>query len=119
MTYPESWEIPRWHADFGDPAVEVELLRAFCVSARETFPRLKTTLCAIEEGYLNVDVSIEDTKIAELYVVSDKGRQRIAIFGWNGEPESDENYFEEHERGLKILARLIKYSDDNGGSVKQ
>ena len=51
MTYPESWEIPRWHADFGDPAVEVELLRAFCVSARETFPRLKTTLCAIEEGY--------------------------------------------------------------------
>lgn len=107
-TNPSTWGIPTWHPDFGNPAVEVEMLRAFCIKAIEKFPSLTMALMAPEEGYLNVEVKIDGQKIAEIHIVSDDDSQRFGIFGFVGAHENDEQYFFEHDRGLELLESMLK-----------
>ena len=107
-THPNTWEVPTWHPDFGDPEIEIEMLRGFCVKAIQFFPNLTTDLVTPEEGYLNVDVFDDSKKIAELHVVVDDEKRRFGLFGFDGEEETEELYFLEHDQGLKELSKLLK-----------
>lgn len=107
MTNPINWKSPTWHPDFGNPAVEVEMLRAFCIKAIEKFPNLTTALLIPEEGYLHVEVNKLGKKLAEIHIVPDEANQRFGIFGFDGEDEVGEQYFSEHDEGLWILETML------------
>ncbi len=107
-TNPINWEAPTWHPDFGNPTVEVEMLRAFCIKAIERFPNLTTALLTPEEGYLHVEVNKSSKKLAEIHIVSDEANQRFGIFGFDGGDESGEQYFLENDEGLRILEKMLR-----------
>ncbi len=107
-TNPSEWQIPTWHPDWGNPAIEVGMLREFCVKAIEQFPNLSMELSTFEEGYLNVDVSRDGQKVAEIYIVSGNENRSFAIFGFDGEKEADEQYFSEYAQGLMMLEEMLK-----------
>ena len=106
-TNPTDWETPTWHPDFGNPDLEVGMLRAFCIKAIEIFPNSTMTLMTPEEGYLHVEVKKLDKKLAEIHIVSDGDNQRFGVFGFDGEDETGEQYFSEHEEGLGILETML------------
>ncbi len=103
----DSWEIPTWHQDFGDPAIEIEMLRDFCNEAFNVIPNLTTMLCTPEEGYLYVKVLSNNEKISELYVVSGKEGKRFALYGFQGETETGEHYFTEYGKGIQCLKGMV------------
>lgn len=107
-TNPDTWETPTWYPDFRNLAVEIAMLRAFCIKAIEKFPSLTMALRTPEEGYLNVDVEHEGKKLAEIHIVSDEDKHRFAIFGFDSEHERDEQYFLEHDKGLEILETMLR-----------
>ncbi len=107
MMTPDTWVIPCWHQDFGDPIVEVEMLRIFCRRAIRRFPQISTKLSAPEDGYLNVDVIVGNNKIAEIHIIPKNGDKQFGLFCFEGEKETKEVYFTEHEKGLRELEEML------------
>lgn len=106
---PRTWKVPVWHPDFGDPKVEVDMLRKFCLGLIEAIPDLRAEIVFPEEGYLNVDISREDgRKIAEVHVVADDDRQKFALFGFDESVETGlEHYFSDLSDGIELVSSMI------------
>jgi len=103
---PNSWIAPKWEKDFGDPLVELKMLKAFCLILNNYDPKYKYLLDTYEEGYMNVEIFMQrevDEKIAELNVVEGIGsnsNKRFAVFFIDSNLENDEIYFESPADGL-------------------
>lgn len=100
----EKWAIPKWHADFGDPIIEFNLLKGFCSVLLIRYSSIVVKLDCYEEGYMNVDI-FSDTKkkIAELHVADTEECSYGLFFTTDGE----EFYFRDKDEGIRFLSRYM------------
>jgi hypothetical protein len=84
---PEQWIPPRWHPDFGDPAVELEQLRSLAICVPRALPNAQVSLEVPEPGLMALRLSLPDGHLAEVHSVpglaSGDGR-RFAVFVFPG-----------------------------------
>jgi hypothetical protein len=68
---PRTWLVPsgEWHPDF-DPAVEVEMLRAFATRLIGRHPQYGVRLVVTEPGYMHVDVIRTGKVIASVLIAA-------------------------------------------------
>ena len=99
----DDWAAPDWHPDYGDPELELELLRTFCRAARSKAPDLEFLLRSFEAGGLCVDIKNGGDTIAELYV-SDAGDALLSLFVVDDRDEcTAELAFTDFEKGIAFL----------------
>ena len=104
----ESWKVADWHPDWGDSQVELEMLRSFCKRLVCEFSEVNVTLVDVEEGYIKVDIFLNEKKIAELYVVESEGKKMYALFDEDGGPEIPELRFDRFEDGFDWIKLFVK-----------
>lgn len=102
---PIEWSNPEWHSDFGNPEKEIELLKVFCSEAFQVFEALSTNLVSPEEGLLFVEIFLSNNKVAELYIVEERGGKKYSLFTFNKNKETGEYYFNKVSDGIKLLSK--------------
>ena len=80
----ESWNAPKWHQDFGDPNLELNILKEACLKLFELEPMLEFELDCYEEGYMNVNVLLRSNEFFEVHVI-DKDEKRVGLYFNNGD----------------------------------
>lgn len=100
----DSWKVPKWHPDYGDPDFEFLLLKSFSENASNAFPTLTFELDSFEEGYICVYIKHADVKIAELQVTEVTINQ-LGLFSGRG--EEDEMHFIDFSKGISFLSKLF------------
>lgn len=83
-----NWSAPNWHSDFGNPEIELLLLKKASLFLLEINNDLSFRLDCYEEGYMMVEIENKSVILGELYVV-DVTKNKIGLFKTNGE----EKYF--------------------------
>jgi hypothetical protein len=106
--HPSDWVIPSWHEDFGDPKVEVEMLRSLCVALLRACPSLDMRLVTPEEGYVTLSLFLADRQLGELHVVDGDPRKRYVLFTIVAGIETDEIYFQTVEEGVETIGKLLQ-----------
>lgn len=106
---PSTWTAPTWHADWGDPQPELEMLRRFAEELLAKLPDYEVFLDCFEEGYMCVQVTKNGAEIAEVHVVqgdptSDKRSYGLFMLV---ESKEDELYFERPEEMVDELRRIV------------
>lgn len=92
---PEDWKAPQWHADYGDPCVEIERLRSLAIAIRNAMPEVKFTLEVPEPGIVELTAILTNGSPAKLLSVSStrsRESDRYAIFLYPDSPEEIEEY---------------------------
>ncbi|MDW7690249.1 hypothetical protein R9C00_24205 [Flammeovirgaceae bacterium SG7u.111] len=100
MTSPNinSWKVPEWHTDFGDPYLEFSLLKEIAVFIKKNFKRLDVYLeCIEEDGYLNLEVYKDANKKGEIYANQDGSRFKISAFIFTENDEIECHTFDVEE----------------------
>lgn len=113
---PQSWHPPRWHADHGDPAIELDHLRSFAVKLLSAVPTATATLEVPEPGLMDVRVELARGMVAEVYSVpslEDEGQRRFAIFLCPDTAGESEVYAESAEDASRLFA-LLSLSPQDG-----
>ncbi len=64
----ESWKSPKWHKDFGNPTLELSLLKKISLEILSLESAYDFELDCYEEGYMNVNVSVDDRTFVEIHV---------------------------------------------------
>jgi hypothetical protein len=77
---PEDWKLPAGWQPLREGEWEFEQLRRFAVALLRRDPSFGVELDAFEDGYLKVDVSQRGSKIGEVFVNRDAGKQASAVF---------------------------------------
>ena len=80
----KSWEVPIWHSHFGNPAVELSLLKSLCLYISSINSNFEFELDCFEEGYMNVAVLRNQQPFLELNIV-DVESNKIGLFFENGQ----------------------------------
>jgi len=100
-----SWKAPTWHPDFGDPAVEFDMLIDFCRKLLSIDNQFNLKLDTPEDGYINVDIFDQDgNKYGELYIVDDEDNKKYGLF-YDMNTDEKEVYFDSIEEGLSYLRK--------------
>ena len=101
---PTHWKAPIWHADWGDPSLELEPLRALALKLlRGT--KVTVTLETPEPGMLYLRGSFSDGRGLEIHSVASiehGGSRRFAVFMKAGAEET-EDYFDSLEEAAAFL----------------
>ena len=82
------WVTPIWHPDFGNPEIELSILKKTCIFIQSFNNDLTFFLDCYEDGYKCIEIKNKDKLLGELHVV-DSSTYRIGFFNTNG----DELYF--------------------------
>jgi hypothetical protein len=104
-THPAYWKAPQWHPDFGEPEIELRLLRAFSAQFLERFPEGGVELINVEEGYMHVELFVSGQMIGEVHIVqrgTGKPGRWYGVFLSQGKQE--EQYFTAAKEGLDFIA---------------
>jgi hypothetical protein len=112
--HPKLWDSPRWHADHGDPGIELEHLRAFALKLLSSVPSATISLEIPEPGLMDVRVELPRGLAAEIHSVpslEDQGHRRLAVFGC---PETA-NEFEVYAESVDDAANLFAVLSDGTG----
>jgi self-protective colicin-like immunity protein len=104
-----NWVSPRWHRDFGDPDVELQMLKAFCMALYDRCPDCELSLDCHEEGYMSVSISRNGIKSAELHVVRGKDALRYGLFRDGGENEKRVLFRRNSSRDCASLTRVRQH----------
>lgn len=99
----DKWMAPQWHPDFGDPKVELEMLRA---AARELMTRDETfavELDCFEEGYMKLKLIRGGSAVADIYIVTPGDKRLWGVF-MHG-PSGDESYHEDVASCVEAVLR--------------
>lgn len=94
---PEYWQPPDWHADYGNPAEELEELHSLAIALSVASPNVTITLENPEPGLIELRVEFPDGVTAEIHSIpstQDKGRRRFAIFVSPDSQDEIEQYSE-------------------------
>ena len=103
---PETWTAPLWHPDFGDPTKELRKLRTVSSGILEKTRGIQVRLNCAEEGYMSVEVTKDQTMIAEIHIVnSDCEKQLYGVFVETGDAD-DEVYFEDFNEVVRHISRI-------------
>jgi hypothetical protein len=103
---PCDWELPHWHADFGDPISEFGPLKAFACHLISVEPRTTLGLKTPEPGLLYVLGFLPNGKIFEVYSVPSPGKvksRRLAVFANPDTAEEVERYFDALEDAVAFI----------------
>jgi len=99
------WKVPAWHADFGDPVVEFEMLTTFCQKLLSVTSKYSFKLDTYEEGYMNVDIyKVNGEKYGELMIVDEDGVKKYGFF-YDLENNEKEAYFDSVDEGLNYFPK--------------
>lgn len=110
-----AWVSPQWHSDWGDPATELDLLKAACVELVRSSQQWELSLCCVEEGYMNVSLRFGDAEIGELMIVDRDKKQRYGVFLTKHiEDLPDEAYFDSGDEVVEFLTQAIGKAGSNG-----
>lgn len=80
----QNWKAPKWHEDFGNPVIELELLKELCRFIIAENSDYNLELDCFEDGYMQVNMFLGTTKKFDLQVV-DSTLPKIGLFGANGD----------------------------------
>ncbi len=78
------WTSPKWHVDFGNPELEIDLLRSLCLKINELGFDLTFELDCYEEGYMAVKVFDHKKPYFDIQVVSVEDH-KFGLFFENGD----------------------------------
>ncbi|QDT44762.1 hypothetical protein Pan241w_48780 [Gimesia alba] len=111
MTFsdPKTWCVPNdWHADWQQNAVsELEALKSFSIAILKQWPELVCELDLIEEGYLKVDLSRNDLKLAEIYANVEKMGVVFSLYIPIDQPNEQEHHFRVVAEGIELLQEIV------------
>lgn len=99
---PNEWKIPVWHKDFGDPRIELNLLKQFCNKLLQSNNSYSIELDCFEEGYMKVDIYKKSIKYGEVYITELNGKKQYGLFITKNNDE-EEIYFSDITDGLKYF----------------
>jgi len=117
--HPGDWRASRWHPDFGDPEVELRLLRAFAMQFLKCFPDGGVELIHVEEGYMHVDLFLAGHPIGEVHIVergAGKPGRWYGLFLSGG--KQAEKYFSSAKEGVDFIASASRKRRGNGRARK-
>lgn len=101
-----SWIVPTWGEDFGDPTVEFDMLINFCRKLLSINNEFNLKLDTPEDGYMNVDIFDKNgKKYGELYVVDGERSQKQFGLFYDMNDDEKEVYFSDIEEGLNYLLK--------------
>ena len=92
---PRHWTAPSWHADFGDPKLELEHLKKFALALFALSPNITITLETPERGLMDLEIQLADGSVAEVYsipCVDQPDERRFAMHLAPGTPQEKEGY---------------------------
>jgi hypothetical protein len=92
---PRRWTAPNWHADFGDPKLELEHLKTFALALLALSPNIAVTLETPESGLMDLEIRLADGSVAEVYsipCVDQPDERRFAMYLAPGTPQEKECY---------------------------
>jgi hypothetical protein len=101
----ESWKSPVWHSDFGNPEMELSLLKKLCLFINSLNSDYHFELDCFEEGYMRVEISKENEALLEIYIVDVK-EEKIGLFFKSG-----------HEFYINKIEDVTKYLTHKTESV--
>lgn len=107
---PRTWRSPDWHADFGDPALELEHLREFSLLLLAVLPNATVTLEIPEPGLMYVHIQLEDGTVAEVHSVpflEIPEKRRLAIFFAPGTSTEEEIYAESIDSAVNHFSKRL------------
>ena len=103
-TDPNTWNVPIWHPDCGDPKTEFEMLRSFSNALLGESDEYVVELDCFEDGYMKVDIYKDKRKFAELHIVDSKeSEKKYGLFMPFDEDDEDEFYFTNIDEGIKSI----------------
>ena len=120
---PRTWAAPAgpWHPNF-DPAVEVEMLRAFALRLIGRYPRYGVRLVVTEPGYMHVEVVDDGRGVASVLISrnSDDGGRWYYQYNLAGEGSGglELEFGAEGMEGAVEELRRFATGHDGGGPVK-
>ena len=103
---PSDWRPPQWHADFGNPMLQLEPLKAFAGRLMLAEPKTILTLEAPEPGLLYVRGEFPNEKVFEVYSVPSlehSGTRRLAVFVNPDTGEEVEKYFDLVDEAIEFI----------------
>lgn len=111
MTFsdPKTWSVSKdWHADWQQNAViELAALKAYSITILKHWPEMTCKLDLIEEGYLKVDVSRNNVKLAEIYANVEAGNGVYVLYVSFDQPAEEEFHFHTVAEGIEVLQKYI------------
>ena len=103
---PNDWVAPSWHADFGNPMLELEPLRTFSCRLLRAEPNVILAIETPEPGLLYVRGQLPNGNVFEVYSVLSLeyiGSRLLAIFMIEGNFEEEEAYFNSANEATAFL----------------
>ena len=79
----QDWETPKWHKDWGDPRIELALLKDLCLFIIKLDPSFSFEIDYIAEGYVAVEAYKKEKHIVDFQVV-DQNLLKIGCFFSDG-----------------------------------
>jgi len=103
---PAHWTVPQWDPGFGDPALELDMLRSCAEQVLRSVSGSEVELCHIEDGYMYVAVRTLSEMETHVYIVERGEDEPGKWFGvFRNVDTNDES--EDYVRTPKEVATLV------------
>lgn len=105
-TPPQDWQAPQWHADFGDPLLQLLPLKAFASRLISVEPNARIAVKTPEPGLLYLRGQLTNNAVFEVYSAPPLGAddpRRLGIFLNPDTDEEVEEYFDSPEEAVAFI----------------
>jgi hypothetical protein len=107
---PCDWSPPKWHPDFGDPALELDDLKEFSLLLLSMVSNATVTLETPEPGLMDVRIDLDDGRVAEVHSVQCANmpkKRRLALFLAPGTSNEEEIYAESIPSAVNSISKWL------------